>query len=191
MDNRFYISLRNFKINMKRWYVLHVISNKEEEIARKLKKKIAEQQLDKLFGQILIPFEEFVEIKYGKKETGKRNIFPGYILIEMFMTYRTWILVKHTEQVIGFVGGGLGTPIPVSNKEIEVIIAKIAASSYKPKPKKTFNIGEMVRVVDGPFADFNGTIEEINYSKNKLCIGVSIFGRSTPVDLNFNQVEEN
>lgn len=175
---------------MKRWYILYVISNKEEEIARKLKRKIIEHRFTSFFGRILVPFEEFVEIKAGKKEKSKRKLFPGYVFVEMFMSYKTWFLIKHTEYVVGFIGGSFGTPIPASNKDVEAIIAKMEESSYKPKPKKMFNVGEMIRVIDGPFFDFNGAIEEVNYSKNKLCIGVLIFGRSTPVDLNFNQVEK-
>ncbi|HFL8819551.1 MAG TPA: transcription termination/antitermination protein NusG [Candidatus Azoamicus sp. OHIO2] len=175
---------------MKRWYVIHVMSSKEDEITKKIKKKISEQHISNLFGNILVPFEEFIEIKSGKKEKGKRNFFPGYIFIEMSMNYRTWFLVKHTDQVIGFVGSNVGTPIAVSNEEVEMIIEKMNQSFYKPKHKKSFNLGEMIRVIDGPFSEFNGTVEEIYYSKNKLCVGVLIFGRSTPIDLNFNQVEK-
>jgi len=175
---------------MKRWYILHVISGKENDIKENIKKKIYDYNMFDLFGEILIPTEELVEMKLGKKEKITRVFFPGYILIEMLMNYKTWFLVRHTSNVINFIGGTSGNPIPVNVKEIRLIIEKITESIEKPKPKKYFELGEMVRVINGPFSDFNGTVEEINYSKNKLCVGVLIFGRSTPIDLNFNQVEK-
>jgi transcriptional antiterminator NusG len=175
---------------MKKWYILHVLSGKEHEVMENIKIKLINKEISSLFGEILVPVEELIEIKFGKKERSKKKFFPGYILIEMIMTYQTWFLVRYTEKVIGFVGGTCGIPVPVCNKEVELIISRIKESSDKPKPKKSFNIGEIVRVIDGPFSDFSGKVEEINYSKNKLCVGVLIFGRSTPIDLNFNQVEK-
>ncbi len=173
---------------MKRWYILRVISGREESVKQTIEKKIYKQMYFKSFGKILIPSEEFVEIKFGRKEKSFKKIFPGYILIEMLMSYKNWFLIKHIREVINFVGGSFGIPIPVSNKEMQVLMEKIKKS--KPKHKKDFSVGEVIRVINGPFSDFNGTVEELNYIKNKLCVAVSIFGRSTPIDLNFNQVEK-
>lgn len=175
---------------MKRWYVIHVISGKEEVVKEKIQNKIEENNLFKFFGKLLIPYEEVVEIKFGKKEKSKRFFFPGYVLIDMSMNYKTWLLVKNTTYVINFVGSNSSTPIPIKDTEMTMLLEKINESFIKPKPKKVFKLGERIRVIDGPFSDFNGTVEEINYSKNKLCVGVLIFGRSTPIDLYFNQVEK-
>ncbi len=175
---------------MKKWYVLHTFSGQEAKIKNSLIEKIKQKNLENQFGEILIPTENIIEIKSGKKKQSERKIFPGYILIEMIMTEETWYLVKNTSQVLGFIGGNSGNPVPISNKEAEYIIKKIKESSEKPKPKILFEPGEMVRVIDGPFSDFNGTVEEVNYDKNRLCVGVLIFGRSTPIDLDFSQVEK-
>lgn len=175
---------------MKRWYVVSVFSGKENDIKGNILKKIDDSSLKKFFGRVLVPIEHFIEMKHGKKEQGQRCFFPGYILIEMFMMYKTWLTIKDIPGIIDFLGCSLGNPIPIKDSEVNFILNKIEESSFKPKPKKTFQIGEMIRVVSGPFSDFTGKVEEINYSKNKLCVGVLIFGRSTPVDLNFNQVEK-
>jgi transcriptional antiterminator NusG len=175
---------------MKRWYIVHVISGKEDIIKEKIEKKITAESAEELFGDILVPTEEIMEIKLGKQEQIQRKFFPGYLILEMNMSYKSWFLVKYTLDVIGFIGGNAGNPVPVSQKEIDLIIEKIKISYIKPKHKKSFERGELVRVIDGPFADFTGVVEDINYSKNKLCICISIFGRSTPIDLNFNQVEK-
>lgn len=175
---------------MKRWYIVSVFSGKEKDIKDSILKKINDVSLKKFFGRVLVPMEHFIEVKHGKKEQGQRCFFPGYILIEMYMMYKTWSTIKNIPGIIDFLGCALGSPIPIKETEINLILSRIEESSCKPKPKKIFKIGEMIRVINGPFSDFTGKVEEINYSKNKLCVGVLIFGRSTPVDLNFNQVEK-
>ena len=173
-----------------KWYVVHVISNREYKIKDIIEAYLINAKLTHLVSEILIPTEDIIEIKDETTEQSKRRIFPGYILIHMEMVYDVWFLIKHISNVIRFISNSDGTPIPISNEEVDIIIQYIKESSFKPKPKKTFEIGELVNVIDGPFSDFNGTVEEINYNKNKLCIGVLIFGRSTPIDLKFNQVEK-
>lgn len=172
------------------WYVIHAFSGYEIKVKNLLEEKIKLNNLEKEFGKILIPTENIIEIKSGKKRKSERKFFPGYILIEMNMTTETWYLVKNISNVFGFIGGKSGHPVPISEKEKEIILEKIKESSEKPKPKILFEPGEMVRIIDGPFSDFNGTVEEVNYDKNRLCIGVLIFGRSTPIDLDFSQVEK-
>lgn len=142
------------------------------------------------FGKILIPTEDIIELKFGKKRKSQRKMFPGYVLVEMVMTDETWYLIRNISQVLGFIGGSTGNPIPITEDEVNLILNRVKESSFKPKPKKYFKLGEMIRVVDGPFSDFNGTVEEVNYNKNRLCVGVLIFGRSTPIDLDFSQVEK-
>ena len=160
------------------------------KVKNSLKKKIKFNNLEDEFGKILIPTENIIEIKSGKKKKSERKFFPGYILIEMIMSNTTWRLVKNIPNVFGFIGGKSGYPLPISEQEKKNILEKIQESSKNPKPKILFEPGEMVRVIDGPFSDFNGTVEEVNYDKNRLCIGVLIFGRSTPIDLDFSQVEK-
>jgi len=185
-----YQKLYNRTITMKKWYIIHAFSGQEIKVKETLEEKIKQENLENLFGNILIPTEDIIEIKAGKKRKSKRKIFPGYILIEMIVTDETWYLVQNIPQVLGFIGGKLGTPVPISEKEVNSILEQIKESSSKPKPKKLFEPGEMIRVIDGPFSDFNGTVEEVNYDKNRLCVGVLIFGRSTPIDLDFSQVEK-
>jgi len=175
---------------MKKWYIIHTFSGYEIKVKNSLQERIKQENLQELFGKILIPTEDIIEIKSGKKKQSKRKIYPGYILIEMKITHDTWYLVQNTSQVVGFIGGKISKPLPLNDSEIKSVIEKIKESSCKPKPKTLFESGEMIRVIDGPFSDFNGTVEEVNYDKNRLCIGVSIFGRSTPIDLDFSQVEK-
>jgi len=175
---------------MKKWYIIHTFSGQEIKVKDSLQDTIKQKNLNKFFGKILIPTEDIIEIKSGKKKKSKRKIFPGYILIEMTLTNETWYLVQNISHVFGFVGGKIGHPLPISDNEAKNILEKIKESTYKPKPKTLFEAGEMIRVIDGPFSDFNGTVEEVNYDKNRLCVGVLIFGRSTPIDLDFSQVEK-
>jgi len=175
---------------MKKWYIVHTFSGYESNVKNALENEIKQQRLYSYFGDILIPTEDIIELRFGKKKKSKRKMFPGYVLVEMIMTDDTWYLIRSISQVLGFIGGSTGKPIPISEEEVSLILNKVNESSFKPKPKKLFKLGEMIRVVDGPFSDFNGTVEEVNYNKNRLCVGVLIFGRSTPIDLDFSQVEK-
>ena len=143
-----------------------------------------------MFGDILVPTEEVVEIKDGKKRKSERKFYPGYVLVQMEMNDETWHLVKHTDRVLGFIGGTADKPAPISDKEAATILQRVEDGVEKPKPKTLFEAGEVVRVIDGPFADFNGVVEEVNYEKSRLQVAVLIFGRSTPVELEFGQVEK-
>ncbi|MFM2343966.1 MAG: hypothetical protein RLZZ210_575 [Pseudomonadota bacterium] len=179
------------KSSAKRWYVLYVASRMEKSVQKNLIESIASSPLKDKFGDILIPSEEVLDIKDGKKTLTERRFFPGYVLINMEMTDETWYLVKNIKKVSGFIGGSKNKPSPVSDREIEQIISQIKTGSEKPKPKIEFDIDEVVRVKDGPFTDFIGTVQAVNYEKSKLNILVSIFGRQTPVELDFSQVEKN
>jgi len=174
----------------KRWYVVHVYSGMEKSVQRALVDRIARAGLENNFGQILVPSEEVVEVKGGKKSISERRIFPGYVLVEMDLTDDTWHLVKSTPRVTGFLGGAGNRPAPISEKEVEKILSQMEEGVEKPRPKILFEVGEMVRVKEGPFADFNGNVEEVNYEKSKVRVSVTIFGRSTPVELDFAQVEK-
>lgn len=174
----------------KKWYVIHAYSGYENTVKRALQERIARAKMEDKFGQILVPVEEVMEIKGGQKNISERKFFPGYILLEMEMTDETWHLVKHTEKVSGFIGGSQTKPTPISQKEMQNILDQIKAGVEKPKPKILFEIGEAVRVKEGPFSDFHGSVEEINYDKNKLRVSVLIFGRPTPIELDFDQVEK-
>lgn len=174
----------------KRWYVVHVYSGMEKSVQRALVDRIARAELEDSFGQILVPSEEVVEVKGGKKSITERRIFPGYVLVEMDLTDETWHLVKSTPRVTGFLGGSGNRPAPISDKEVEKILSQMEEGVEKPRPKVLFEVGEMVRVKEGPFADFNGNVEEVNYEKSKVRVSVTIFGRSTPVELDFSQVEK-
>jgi len=174
----------------KRWYVVHVYSGMEKSVQRALVDRIARAGLENSFGQILVPSEEVVEVKGGKKSISERRIFPGYVLVEMDLTDDTWHLVKSTPRVTGFLGGSGNRPAPISEKEVEKILSQMEEGVEKPRPKILFEVGEMVRVKEGPFADFNGNVEEVNYEKSKVRVSVTIFGRSTPVELDFAQVEK-
>ena len=161
-----------------RWYVVHTFSGFEKRVARSLEEHIKNAGMQHLFGEILVPTEEIVELKKGQKRTSERKFFPGYVLVKMEMTDDSWHLVKSVPKVSGFIGGTAARPAPISDKEAE------------PRPKFSFVAGEQVRVIDGPFQDFNGTVEDVHYEKNKLRVSVSIFGRLTPVELDFSQVEK-
>ncbi|AQS51542.1 transcription termination/antitermination protein NusG [Paenalcaligenes hominis] len=174
----------------KRWYVVHVYSGMEKSVQRALIERIERAELEDSFGQILIPSEEVVEVKNGKKSISQRRIFPGYVLVEMDLTDETWHLVRSTNRVTGFLGGSGNRPTPISQREVNEILSQMEEGTEKPRPKILFEVGEMVRVKEGPFADFNGNIEEVNYEKSKVRVSVTIFGRSTPVELDFDQVEK-
>ena len=172
------------------WYVVHAYSGFEKSVMRALKERVERSGMQEKFGEILVPVEEVVEMKGGKKMTTERKFFPGYVLVQMEMDDDTWHLVKSTAKVTGFVGGTANKPAPISEKEVAALMLQMQEGADKPKHKITFEIGEVVRVVDGPFNDFNGTVEEVNYEKNKLRVSVTIFGRGTPVELDFAQIEK-
>ena len=174
----------------KRWYVVHVYSGMEKSVHKALVERIERAGLETSFGQILVPSEEVIEVKGGKKSITERRIFPGYVLVEMDLTDETWHLVKNTNRVTGFLGGSGNRPAPISEREVEKILSQMEEGVEKPKPKILFEVGEMVRVKEGPFADFNGNVEEVNYEKSKVRVSVTIFGRATPVELDFSQVEK-
>jgi transcriptional antiterminator NusG len=174
----------------KRWYVVHTYSQFEKSVQRALAERIARAGMQEQFGQILVPVEEVVELKSGQKSISERKFFPGYVLVEMEMTDDTWHLVKNTPKVTGFIGGTAMRPTPISQKEVDAIMEQMQAGVEKPRPKILFEVGEIVRVKEGPFTDFNGAVEDVNYDKNKLRVSVAIFGRATPVELDFGQVEK-
>jgi transcriptional antiterminator NusG len=174
----------------KRWYVVHTYSQFEKSVQRALVERIAREGMTDLFGQILVPVEEVVELKSGQKNISERKFFPGYVLVEMEMTDESWHLVKNTPKVTGFLGGSAMKPTPISQKEVDNIMQQMQAGVEKPRPKVLFEVGEAVRVKEGPFTDFHGMVEDVNYDKSKLRVAVTIFGRSTPVELNFGQVEK-
>jgi transcription termination/antitermination protein NusG len=173
-----------------RWYVVHAYSGQEKSIRAALVERIRLSGMADKFGEVLVPTEEVVEVKSGAKALSERRFFPGYILVQMEMTDETWHLVKSTPKVTGFVGGVGNKPTAVPQKEVDVIFNQVKAGVEKPRPKVLFEIGENVRVKDGPFTDFNGTVEETNYDKSKIRVSVVIFGRPTPVELDFAQVEK-
>lgn len=174
----------------KRWYVVHAYSGFEKQVKRSLEDRIARSDLQELFGEVLVPTEEVVEMKGGQKRRSDRKFFPGYVLVEMEMTDETWHLVKDVPKVMGFIGGTADRPAPISQKEADAILNRVQEGVDKPRPKVLFEPGEMVRVVEGPFNDFNGVVEEVDYDKSRLKVAVLIFGRSTPVELEFHQVEK-
>jgi len=174
----------------KRWYVVHAYSGYEKKVAAALKERIELQGMQDLFGDVLVHTEEVVEMRGGQKRRSERKFFPGYVLVQMELTHLAWHLVKETPRVMGFIGGKADRPAPITDKEAELILQRVDDSVDAPKPKTLFEPGEMVRVIDGPFNDFNGVVEEVNYEKSKLQVAVLIFGRSTPVELDFGQVEK-
>ena len=174
----------------KRWYVVHAYSGMEKSVRKALIERIARSGMENQFGEILVPTEEVVEVKNGQKSVSERRFFPGYVLVEMDMTDESWHLVKNTAKVTGFVGGKANRPTPISQKEVEKIMAQMQEGVEKPRPKTLFEVGEIVRVKEGPFTDFNGNVEEVNYEKSRLRVSVTIFGRATPVELEFGQVEK-
>jgi len=173
-----------------RWYVVHAYSGFEDQVRRSLKERIERSGLDDKFGDILVPTEEVVEMRDGKKRKSDRKFFPGYVLVQMEMNDDTWHLVKDAPRVLGFVGGTSDNPAPITDAEADVILQRVVDGVDKPKPKILFEPGEVVRVIDGPFTDFNGVVEEVNFEKSRLRVSVLIFGRSTPVELEFGQVEK-
>ena len=173
-----------------RWYVVQAYSGMERAVERNLQERITRADMQDKFGRILVPTEEVVEVKNGQKRISERKFFPGYVLVEMLMDDESWHLVKQTSKVTGFVGGARNRPTPISQADVQKIVSQMQEGSEKPRHKVEFEVGEMVRVKEGPFADFNGSIEEVNYEKNKLRVSVTIFGRATPVELEFSQIEK-
>ena len=173
-----------------RWYVVHAYSGMEKAVERNIIERIARAGMQDRFGRILVPMEEVVEVKNGQKKTTERKFFPGYVLVEMVMDDETWHLVKHTNKVTGFVGGAKNRPSPISEAEVAKIVNQMQEGTEKPRHKVEFMVGEFVRVKDGPFTDFNGSVEDVNYEKSKVRVSVTIFGRSTPVELEFSQIEK-
>ncbi len=173
-----------------RWYVVHAYSGFENHVKRSLEERIKRYGMEDKFGKILVPTEEVVEMKEGQKRRSERKFFPGYVLVQMEMDDDSWHLVKDVPKVMGFIGGSSDKPAPITDKEADTILQRIQEGVEKPKPKVLFEAGEVVRVIDGPFNDFNGVVEEVNYEKSRLLVAVQIFGRSTPVELEFHQVEK-
>jgi transcriptional antiterminator NusG len=182
--------IMNAAAGTKRWYVVHAYSGFEKSVARTLQERIQRDGMQDKFGKILVPVEEVVEMKAGQKNISERKFFPGYVLVEMEMTDESWHLVKNTNKVTGFVGGTAMKPTPISQKEVDKILQQVQEGVEKPRPKVLFEIGEVVRVKEGPFTDFHGNVEDVNYDKSKLRVSVTIFGRATPVELEFAQVEK-
>jgi transcriptional antiterminator NusG len=174
----------------KRWYVVHAYSGMEKAVERNLRERIDRSELKDKFGRILVPMEEVVELKNGKKSVSERRFFPGYVLVEMEMADDSWHLVKHTSKVTGFVGGAKNRPSPISESEVLKIVHQMQEGVEKPRPKVQWEVGELVRIKEGPFTDFNGAVEDVNYDKSKVRVSVTIFGRATPVELDFAQVEK-
>ena len=173
-----------------RWYIVHAYSGMEKAVERNITERINRAGMQNKFGRILVPTEEVVEMRNGKRKTTERRLFPGYVFVEMVMEDDTWHLVKHTSKVTGFVGGAKNRPAPISEAEIQKIVDQVQEGNDKPRHKIEFMVGELVRVKEGPFTDFNGSVEEVKYEKSRLRVSVAIFGRSTPVELEFSQVEK-
>lgn len=180
----------NVPDSSKKWYVVHAYSGFEKNVARTLQERVELSTLKEFFGEILVPTEEVVEMRAGQKRRSERKFFPGYVLVQMELNDDTWHLVKETPRVMGFIGGKADQPAPLTDAEANAILDRVAAGSEKATPKTVFEPGEIVRVIDGPFNDFSGVVEEVNYEKNRLHVAVTILGRSTPVELDFDQVEK-
>lgn len=174
----------------KRWYVVHAYSGYEKQVMRSLNDRIKHAGMEECFGEILVPTEEVVEMRGGQKRKSERKFFPGYVFVQMEMNEDAWHLIKNTPKVLGFIGGSADRPAPISEREADAMLRRIADSGEKPRPRTMFSAGETVRVIDGPFADFNAVVEEVNYEKSRLQVAVAIFGRATPVELEFGQVEK-
>ncbi len=174
----------------KQWYVLQSYSQYEQYVKRQLQDLIEREGMQDSFGDILIPTEEVVEVKQNKKRISQRKFFPGYVLVEMEMNNDTWHMVNSIPRVSGFVGGTRECPAPISQAEVDAIMRRMQEGVEKPRPKTLFEVGEELRIIDGPFSDFTGTVEEVNYDKSRINVSVLIFGRPTPVELEFNQVEK-
>ncbi len=181
----------NNGMNKKNWYVIQVFSGFENKVVDKLKKYIVLNHLENDFGDILIPTEEVIEIKNGIKKRSNRKFYPGYFLINMVMNEKNWYLIRSIPRLIGFIGGNSDNPLPININEINIIKNRLNKINGKPIPKILFELGELIRVNSGPFSEFSGTVEEVDYDKNRLKVSVLIFGRSTPVELDFSQVEKN
>jgi len=173
-----------------RWYVVHAYSGFEKSVQKALTERIERSGMQHLFGQILVPVEEVIEVKAGRKAVSERKFFPGYVLIEMEMTDETWHLVKSAPKVTGFIGGSGNRPAPISEREVQFIMQQMQDGVEKPRPKVLFEVGEQLRVTEGPFADFNATVEDVDYDKSRIKVSVLIFGRATPVEVDFAQVEK-
>ena len=173
-----------------RWYVVHAYSGFENQVKSSLKDRVERAGMQDKFGEVLVPTEEVVEMREGQKRKSERKFFPGYVLVQMEMDDDTWHLVKDVPKVMGFIGGTSDKPAAITDKEAQAILQRVHEGADKPRPKVLFEPGEVVRVVDGPFNDFNGVVEEVNYEKSRLRVAVLIFGRSTPVELEFSQVEK-
>ena len=173
-----------------RWYVVHAYSGFENSVKRSLEERVERYGMQDKFGEILVPTEEVVEMREGQKRSTSRKFFPGYVLVQMDMDDDTWHLVKDVPKVMGFIGGTSDRPAPITEREAQQILDRVQECVEKPRPKVLFEPGEMVRIIEGPFNDFNGVVEEVDYEKSRLRVSVLIFGRSTPVDLEFSQVEK-
>ncbi|RUM93850.1 MAG: transcription termination/antitermination protein NusG [Thiothrix sp.] len=173
-----------------RWYVVHAYSNFEARVQKSLLERIERYSMQDSFGEILVPTEEVVEMRDGQKRKSERKFFPGYVLVQMEMNDDTWHMVKDVPKVLGFIGGTGDSPAPISDKEADLILNRIQEGVEKPRPKVLFDVGEVVRVNDGPFNDFNGVVEEVDYDRSRVRVSVQIFGRSTPVELEFHQIEK-
>ena len=173
-----------------RWYIVHAYSGMEKAVERNIAERIARASMQDKFGRVLVPTEEVVEMKNGQRKTTERRLFPGYVFVEMVMDDESWHLVKHTNKVTGFVGGAKNRPAPISEAEVQKIVSQMQEGTDKPRHKVEFMVGELVRVKEGPFTDFNGSVEDVNYEKSKVRVAVTIFGRSTPVELEFSQIEK-
>jgi transcriptional antiterminator NusG len=176
--------------NAMQWYVIQAFSGFEKRVQKSLKEYVARAGMEEHFGEVEVPTEQVVELRNGQRRTSERKFFPGYVLVHMNMNDETWHLVKSVPKVSGFVGGTASRPVPITDQEAETILQQVQEGAEHPRPKYTFAPGEVVRVVDGPFKDFQGTVEDVNFEKSKLKVSVSIFGRSTPVELSFSQVEK-
>lgn len=172
------------------WYVVQAYSGFEDHVMSSLKERVVQYGMEENFGEILVPKEKVVEMREGKKRTTERKIFPGYLLVQMNMNSETWHMVKDMPRVLGFVGGTNDKPVPISETEADLMLQRVQEGEDKAMPKVVFEPGEIIRVIDGPFKEFNGVVEEVNYEKSRLRVSVLIFGRSTPVDLEFSQVEK-
>ncbi|RMW99221.1 transcription termination/antitermination protein NusG [Allofranklinella schreckenbergeri] len=173
----------------KQWYIVHAYSGMEKAVERNIAERVAREGMEAKFGRILVPTEEVVEMKNGQRKMAERKLYPGYVFVEMVMDDETWHLVKQTSKVTGFVGGR-NKPTPIPEAEVQKIVNRLEEGGERPRHKIEFMVGELVRVKEGPFADFNGTVEEVNYERSRLRVSVMIFGRSTPVELEFSQVEK-
>ena len=173
-----------------RWYVVQAFSGFESVVKRSLLERVERAGMGEKFGDILVPTEEVVEIRNGQKRRSERKFFPGYVLVRMELDDESWHLVKDVPKVLGFIGGSADKPAPITDREADAILQRVQEGVEKPRPKVLFDVGEVVRVNDGPFNDFNGVVEEVNFDKNRLLVAVQIFGRSTPVELDFSQVEK-